>query len=84
MQRAILTLVVESGRSWLPFSEASMNHYKRVAQIEKLPTSTVQAAIQALREGGFLWQSSRGSYALEVDNFAEWFKARKHKLSQLG
>lgn len=39
-----------------------------------LSTSSVQTAIQGLRERGLIWQSSRGQYALEDESFGEWFK----------
>ena len=73
LHQAILTLLIEQGRAWSPFSEESMQHYKEIAQQPTLTVSSVQTAIQSLREQGFIWRSSRGAYALEDESFAEWF-----------
>jgi hypothetical protein len=79
LQRAILTLLIEQHRSWSPFSEESMQYYKKAVNQENLSVSTVQTAIQSLRNRGFIWQSHRGGYALEDQSFGEWFK---HKMAQ--
>ena len=77
LYRAILTLLIEKGRAWSPFSEESLQYYKKLIDQPILAISTVQTAIQSLREQGFIWQSSRGAYALEDESFAEWFKHTK-------
>lgn len=74
LHQAILTLLIKEGRAWSPFSEESMRYYQTATQHPTLSISSVQTAIQALRERGFIWQSSRGVYALEDNSFAEWFK----------
>ncbi len=74
LHRAILTLLIEQGRTWSPFSEGSMQYYKQAINESTLSISSVQTAIQSLREQGFIWQSSRGVYMLEDESFAEWFK----------
>ncbi len=79
LHRAILTLLIEQGRMWSPFSEESMRYYKQAIQESTLAVSSVQTAIQALREKGFIWQSSRGAYALEDESFAEWVNYEHHK-----
>lgn len=72
-QQAVLALLIQQGRAWSPFSEKSMSFYKeRLGTIVKAPA--IQTAIQALRDKGFIWQSSRGTYALEDEGFAEWFR----------
>jgi len=76
--QAILSLLIKQGRAWSPFAEESMQYYKNATVQSKLANSSVQTAIQSLREKEFIWQSSRGSYALEDDSFAEWFK-QTHK-----
>lgn len=73
LHRAIIQLLIEQGRAWSPFSEDSMNAYKKILHQETLAVSSVQTAVQSLREQGFIWQSSRGLYALEDDSFAAWF-----------
>ena len=74
LQRALLTLLIKYGRSWSPFSEESMQYYEKQIVQTKLSVSSVQTALQNLREQGLVWQTSRGSYALEDESFAEWFK----------
>lgn len=77
LQQVILTLMIEQGRLSSPFSEESMQYYKKALDAPDLSVSSVQTAIHTLREQGFIWQSSRGVYALEDDSFAEWFRAVK-------
>ena len=74
LHRCILSLLIEQGRAYSPFSEESMQYYKQTIPQSNLSISSVQTAIQSLREQGFIWQSSRGAYALEDESFAEWFK----------
>jgi len=82
LQRVILTLLIKQGRAWSPFSEESMGYYQEAIHQPTLSVSTVQTAIQALREQGFIWQSSRGAYALEDDSFAEWFMYNSKPINQ--
>lgn len=74
LHRTILSLLIEHGRAWSPFSEESMQYYRQTTNQPALSASSVQTAVQSLREQGFIWQSSRGTYALEDESFAEWFK----------
>ena len=76
LQQAILATLISQGRSWSPFSEDSIQAYKKITGQQDISTTTVQTAIQTLRERDFIWQSGRGAYALEDDSFAEWFKHR--------
>lgn len=78
LQRSILTLLIKQGRTWSPFSEESICYYRNATAQPTLTIPTVQTAINFLRENGFIWQSSRGAYALEDESFAEWF--RRHVL----
>jgi hypothetical protein len=74
LQRAVLFALVEEGRGWAPFSDSSMESYRKFMNKSDISHSSIQAAIQSLREKGFLWQSGRGQYALEDDAFLEWFR----------
>lgn len=76
LQQVILEELINKGHACSPFSEDSMNHYKKMLAQQDISTSSVQTAIQILRERGFIWQSSRGIYTLEDESFAEWFKHR--------
>ena len=79
LQRTILTLLIEQHRAWSPFSEESMQYYKKMTHQDNLSVSSVQAAIQSLRDQELIWQSHRGGYALEDQSFEAWFK---HKMAQ--
>lgn len=74
LQKVILQILIEKGQPWLPFSEESMQIYSQLTGQQDISTATVQTAIQSLRNRGLLWQSGRGTYALEDESFAEWFK----------
>lgn len=74
LQQTILEVLVNKGNAWLPFSEESINSYKQMTNQKEVSTATVQTAIQYLRERDLIWQSGRGTYALEDESFAEWFK----------
>jgi hypothetical protein len=73
LQKVILGVLIKKGPSWLPFSEESMQIYSQLTEQQDISTATVQTAIQSLRERGLLWQSGRGTYALEDESFAEWY-----------
>lgn len=73
LQKIILQVLIKKGQTWLPFSEESMQTYSQLTGQQDISTATVQTAIQSLRERGLLWQSGRGTYALEDESFAEWY-----------
>jgi predicted AAA+ superfamily ATPase len=74
LHQVLLKLLIEQGRACSPFSEDSMQYYKKALKQSSVSVSSVQSAIQLLRDQGFIWQSSRGTYTLEDESFAEWFK----------
>ena len=74
LQKVILQVLIKKGQTWLPFSEESMQTYSQMTGQQDISTATVQTAIQSLRERGLLWQSGRGTYALEDESFAEWYR----------
>jgi hypothetical protein len=82
LHQAILTLLIAQGKSFSPFSEESLQYYKKETEQPTLTLSSVQAAMHLLREQGFIWQSSRGVYALEDESFAEWFKHTQERTSE--
>lgn len=74
MQKAILqVMIAKRGSSYPPFSAESISEYKRITGEKEISTTTVQTMIESLRDKGFIWNPSRGSYALEDDGFAEWY-----------
>ncbi len=78
LQQAILEVLMNQGRAWAPFSEDSMNAYQALTHQAEHSATTIQSAIQYLRDRGFIWQSGRGAYALEDESFGEWLKHRKN------
>ncbi len=82
LQRAILVQLIEQGKAWSPFSEQAMQRYCQITGKASLSASSVQTAIQQLREKGLIWQSSRGVYALEDASFSEWY-AHTHQADQI-
>lgn len=74
LQKAILQLLVVKGHTWSPFSEESLQAYARISDQKEVAVPAAQTAIQFLRERGFIWQAARGSYALEDESFARWFR----------
>ena len=77
LQKVILQMLINKGQPWLPFSEESLETYSLLTEQKNISTATVQTAIQNLRERGILWQSGRGTYALEDESFGEWYKHTK-------
>ena len=73
LHKAILSLLIQEGKTWAPFSDESLQYYRQETA-QEITASSVQKAISMLRDKGFIWQSSRGGYALEDESFAEWFK----------
>lgn len=74
LQKAVINVMVGQGPRYSPFSESSMTTYRNAINDPNLSTSAVQSALDALRERGLVWRESRGAYALEDDDFAEWHK----------
>jgi hypothetical protein len=77
LPRALLALLVKEGKAWSPFSDQSLQFYKKITGADVVTTSSAQSALLLLRERGIIWQSSRGSYALEDEEFAEWYKQKQ-------
>lgn len=79
LQKAVLqVMIAKRGNSYPPFSEESMLEYKKITGEESVSTTSVQAAIESLRDRGLIWNPSRGYYALEDDGLAEWY-LRTHR-----
>lgn len=78
VQQAILRVMCEKGREFIPFAEESMAAYRRHTGDETLGTPTVQVALEALRDKNLVWKSARGVYALEDESWAEWLVNAEH------
>lgn len=76
LQKAIMQVLVRQGDRFSPFTEDSMKAYREALGENELSTSTIQTALEALRERELVWREARGAYALEDDGFAEWLNSR--------
>jgi len=76
IQRVVLETIIRDRELFVPFSEASMQHYATALGQDKVSTGSVQAALDALREKNLVWRSSFGVYALEDESMAHWFNQR--------
>lgn len=77
IQRAVLETIINQGRDYVPFSEASMQAYAKLLNQEKVLIPSVQAALDALREKGLVWRAAYGDYALEDESLSAWYKSWK-------
>jgi len=76
LQKTIMQVMVRQGDRFSPFTEDSMKAYRETLGEAELSTSTIQTALEALRERELVWREARGAYALEDDGFAEWLNSR--------
>lgn len=72
LQKAIIDIMAHKGGNFSPFTEDSMGIYRRALGERELSTSTIQTALDSLRERELVWREARGAYALEDDGFADW------------
>ena len=77
IQRAVLETIINQGRDYVPFSEASMQAYAKLLNQEKVLIPSVQAALDALREKGLVWRAAYGDYALEDESLTAWYRSWK-------
>ena len=77
IQRAVLETIINQGRDYVPFSEASMQAYAKLLNQEKVLIPSVQAALDALREKGLVWRAAYGDYALEDESLTVWYRSWK-------
>jgi hypothetical protein len=71
-QKAVLDAVARHTPAFEAFAEVSMETYTRA--LGKPPTnSTIQGALDALREKELIWRAGRGDYAFEDDGLQDWY-----------
>lgn len=73
LQRAILKRMVKLGDTAQPFSQDSVDSYRDETDNPRVSPASVQKALEALVENGFVWRSSRGVYVLDDRMVAEFF-----------
>jgi hypothetical protein len=73
LQRSILKRMVKLGDGTQPFSQDSIEYYRRDTGNHRIAPPAVQKALDVLVANGFVWRSSRGVYALDDMTVAEFF-----------
>lgn len=74
LQQLLIKELISNERRWSPFSDETLQLLREATNNPKLSISTIQKTLTSLKEKNYIWQSSRGVYALEDEGFAEWFK----------
>lgn len=72
IQKAVLDAVARLSPGYEPFSEKAHACYKVVLG-KALTASSVQSALDALRDRELIWKAGRGDYAFEDDGLREWY-----------
>lgn len=73
LQRAILKRMVKLGDGAQPFSQDSIEFYRKETGNQRLSAPSVQKALDELVANGVVWRSSRGVYAFDDMTVAEFF-----------
>ena len=73
LQRALLKRMVRLGDGTQPFSQDSIEFYRKETGNYRVSPPSVQKALDDLVANGFVWRSSRGVYALDDITVAEFF-----------
>lgn len=73
VQKAVLGRLIEEGEAFAPFTKASLAKYAEAVG-EDVSAATAQGALDALREKDLVWKSARGTYALEEQDLAAWYR----------
>lgn len=75
VQKAVLDAAARLAPDYEPFSEAAAASYQQVLG-KPLAVSSVQAALEALRQKEIIWKAGRGDYAFEDDGLRAWYLAQ--------
>ncbi|CDQ10451.1 conserved protein of unknown function [Acidithiobacillus ferrivorans] len=79
IQQAVLETLIEAGPGSNPFGEAFLQRcaLKLGRTTAKLQMSSVQRAMDALREKNLVWRADWGEYVLEDESMADWHQGRR-------
>lgn len=81
LQQSVLeVMATKQGSAFAPFAEDSMEAYRLISGDTGITASSIQSAIDTLRERDLVWREARGAYALEDEGFAEWIMQRRANL----
>ncbi|HEY6927868.1 MAG TPA: hypothetical protein VI653_30610 [Steroidobacteraceae bacterium] len=73
LQLALLKRMVKLGDGSQPFSQGSLEYFRKETANPRVSAGSVQKALDDLIANGFVWRSSRGVYALDDITVAEFF-----------
>jgi len=77
LQSAVLRVMAAKGNNYAPFEASTMRAYTAalehmgVAEEIKIDSSSVQSALTALQDKGFVWREQRGVYALDEPQISD-------------
>ena len=71
-QKAVLDVVARLSPDYEPFAELALAAYQ-AALGKPMTNSTVQSALDALRDKELIWRAGRGAYAFEDDGLKAWY-----------
>lgn len=77
LQAAVMQTMAEMGLNFAAFKQPAIERYvsicaQRASEPVKVENSSVQYALEALREKQLVWKSARGVYAIEDTQHASW------------
>lgn len=77
LQAAVMQTMAEMGLEFAAFKQATMTRYagicrQRSSEPVNIESTSVQYALDALREKQLVWKSARGVYAIEDSQHAAW------------
>jgi hypothetical protein len=75
IQRAVLGRLIQEGKNYSPFTDASLKAYSALAG-KDVSVGDAQAALLALREKNLVWQAAYGDYSLEDESMVLWYQSR--------
>ena len=77
VQFAVLKIMAEEGEIYSPFKATTLDRYRLLcsdysSEDVRVDNSSVQYALDALRDKSLVWKSSRGVYAIEEGQHIAW------------
>ena len=73
LEQAVLIRLIRQRAKFASFSSESLSGYSQVAG-RTVDHNMATATLERLREAKLVWKSARGTYALENQDFAEWYE----------
>lgn len=71
-QRAVFEILIKNNANFAPFKESTMEEYKKILG-RPIKHSSIQTALESLRQKELIWKNSFGGYVLENENYTTLF-----------